>query len=169
MSRTSIMEVPGNMPASPRVPGRICIFVLAVLAAALAFAQQSSRSLTGDWMATAGQQVLRGAWTAQTSSRTSNSAYGSWTLIAGDGELVAQGTWSARKSAGEWHGTWTARVGNGRSLSGSWDAAVSDSKIKTFAEMFQATSKKQISGEWHSGGNAGNWWLEASPPRSGKP
>jgi hypothetical protein len=157
------------MPASSRVLGKICIFTLAFLAAAMAFAQQSSRSLSGDWTATAGSQVLRGDWTAQTSSRASNSAYGSWTLIAGDGELVAQGTWSARKSAGEWHGTWTARVGNGRSLSGSWDAAVSDSKIKTFAEMFQATSKKQISGEWHSGGNAGNWWLEASPPRSGKP
>jgi hypothetical protein len=157
------------MPSSSRVLIRIWQIALAGLVASLAFAQQSSRSLSGDWTATAGSQVLRGTWIAQTSSRTSNSAYGSWTLIAGDGELVAEGTWSARKSAGDWHGTWTARVGNGRSLSGSWDAAVSDSKIKTFAEMFQATTKKEISGEWHSGGNAGNWWLQPSPPRSRNP
>jgi hypothetical protein len=156
------MEVPGNMPVSSRVLGRICILVLAALVAALAFARQPARSLTGDWTATAGQQVLRGMWTAQTSSRTSNSVYGSWTLIAGDGELVAEGMWSARKSAGEWHGTWTARVANGRSLSGSWDAAITDPKIKTFAGMFQATLKKQISGYWHSGGNHGDWWLQGS-------
>ena len=150
------------MQAGSRVLGRICIFAVAALAAALAFAQQPSHSLTGDWTATAGPQVLRGTWTAQTSSRASNSAYGSWTLIAGDGELVAEGTWSARKSAGSWHGTWTARVGNGRPLSGSWDAAISDPKIKTFAGMFQATLKKQISGYWHSGGHHGDWWLQAS-------
>lgn len=151
-----------------RVIGRIWLFALAVLAASPAFAQHSSRSLSGEWTATAGRQVLRGTWTAQTSSRRSNSASGSWTLIAGDGQLVAEGTWSARKSSGAWHGTWRARVGNGRPLSGSWDAAISDSSVKTFAEMFLATTKKQISGDWHHGGDAGNWWLQASPPPSRK-
>jgi hypothetical protein len=157
------------VPERSRAVLGIGILALASLASTRTFARQTPRSLSGDWTATAGSQVFRGEWTAETSSRSPHSAYGSWTLIAGDGELVAEGTWSARKSSRGWYGTWTARAGNGRPLSGSWDAAISDPKIKTFAAMFAATIKEQISGDWHAGGQRGNWWLQASDRGSGKP
>lgn len=156
-------------PARSRALLKICVFALAALFVSRAFARPPSRSLAGTWTATAGSQVLRGTWTAETSSRNSHSAYGSWTLLAGDGELVAQGTWSARKSTRGWYGTWSARAANGRPLSGSWAAAVTDPKIKTFAGMFAATAREYISGRWHAGGQSGSWWLQASSPRARKP
>lgn len=152
--------------AAPRwpIPMKTWIFLAAILFASCAWAQQPSQQLRGRWTATAGSQVFRGTWTAETSSRIPNGAQGTWTLLAGDGELVAEGTWSARKSARAWQGTWSARAGNGRPLSGSWSASISDPNVKTFAGMLKAATKKWIEGAWQTGGSGGNWWLQGSQP-----
>ncbi|HVB34038.1 MAG TPA: hypothetical protein VNJ52_06675 [Patescibacteria group bacterium] len=141
------------------------IFVAAFLLASCALAQQTSRQLRGNWTATAGSEVFRGTWTAETTSRSPHRADGTWTLLAGDGELLAEGSWSARKSARAWQGTWSARAGSGRPLSGSWSTSISDPNVRTFAAMLEATMKKQIAGAWQAGGSGGNWWLEGSQRR----
>jgi hypothetical protein len=139
-------------------------FIAAIALASCALAQQTPQQLNGKWTATAASQVYRGTWTADISSRSPNAAQGDWTLLAGDGELAAEGTWSARKSARAWQGTWSARAGNGRPLSGSWSTSISDPKVKTFAAMLQATMKEEIEGAWQTGASAGSWWLQGLQP-----
>lgn len=142
----------------------------ALLAGSCALAQQPSRQLRGTWTGTLGQsRVFRGTWTAETSTRSPNAAHGTWTILAGDGELLAEGTWSARKSAAGWQGTWTARSGNRPPLRGNWRAGVSNPSVKTFAGLLESTAKKYVAGVWQSGHLGGNWWLQGAPPRNRKP
>jgi hypothetical protein len=139
--------------------------VLALFVGSSALAQQVSPVLSGTWTATAGPtQVLRGTWSGQTSPHSPNVARGSWTLLneAGD-EILMQGTWSAQKIAQGWRGTWTARILNGRSFSGTWNADMAGFGGKTIEEMLERTTTKEIAGWWRSGGYQGNWWLKGSP------
>lgn len=140
------------------------VFVAAIVFASCALAQQTSQQLRGRWTATAGSQVFRGTWMAEISSQSRNRAQGTWTLLAGDGELLAEGTWSAQKSARAWQGTWSARAGNGQPISGSWSTSISDPNVTTFAAMLEATMKKEIEGAWRIGNSGGNWWLQGAQP-----
>jgi len=101
-------------------------------------------------------------WLAQIAESSPNAAAGSWSLLSEGGEVVLEGTWSARKTSQNWEGSWRARARNGRSLSGTWSAALGDFRGKTFKEMLSLAMEKQIGGSWQSGGYSGHWWLEGS-------
>lgn len=122
----------------------------------------------GTWTATAGPtagegQILRGTWAGQALPHQPNSARGSWTLISETDQLLADGTWSAEKSAQGWQGTWRARTRDGRSFSGSWTAAIADASVRSLGDMLAKTAEKEIGGSWRSGRFQGNWWLKRSP------
>lgn len=126
-------------------------------------AQTSPAELTGMWKASVGKgPVMQGMWLAQISSTSLNVASGSWSLLTEVGGIALQGTWSARKTPQGWQGSWTARVGSGRSLSGTWSAGLGDFKGKTLSEMLILTMQRQIGGAWQSGRYQGDWWLESS-------
>src|SRR5690349_21476616 len=97
----------------------ICLAILAI--GAPVRAQSSTTELTGMWTATVGNgPAMRGMWLAQIWKGSPNAASGSWSLLSDGGEVVLQGTWSARKTSQSWEGSWRARAENGRSLSGRW-------------------------------------------------
>ena len=138
---------------------------LAVMGACLA-AQLPTPSLQGTWTASVGKsQIFRGSWTAAINSLDGNSAQGYWTLRNALHEVTLEGMWSARKTAARWHGSWTARTQSGQSFSGTWDAAVTGSKVKTFADMLRATFEKTVAGFWQTGRFGGNWWLDGEKPK----
>jgi hypothetical protein len=126
-----------------------------------ALAQEPGSVLYGSWTATAGpSQIFRGTWSAETSRRNPNEAQGSWTLVNDSGEVVLQGTWSARKTGSRWQGTWRARTTKGQSFSGSWEANLPESTDQTFAALLKRTIEKEVAGSWQSGVYRGNWWLK---------
>jgi len=132
-------------------------------------AQNSTTELIGMWKATVGNgPIMQGMWLAQIWKGSPNVASGSWSLLSDAGEIVLQGTWSARKTGQSWEGSWRARAGNGRSLSGTWSASLGEFEGKTFREMLVLTMQKQIGGAWQSGSYQGNWWLEGSSPKRRK-
>ena len=152
-----------------RLRARILIPALMVVgwAGAASLAQQPLPPLQGTWTATVGKsQVFRGAWTAALDLRNPNRAQGFWTLRNDLHEIAASGSWSARRIGTRWHGSWTAHTENGQSFSGSWDADVTDAKIKTFADMLRAAFEKTVAGFWQSGRVGGNWWLDGERPKS---
>jgi hypothetical protein len=110
-------------------------------------------------------QIFRGAWSAETSAHSPNSARGSWTLTNDANETILEGTWSAQKTTGDWQGTWTARTRNGRSLSGTWNADLPDLGPKSLQNMFERTLSKQVAGSWRSGHDQGYWWLNSTPSK----
>jgi hypothetical protein len=117
----------------------------------------------GTWMAsTGGEQYLRGTWSGEISAGNRNSARGSWALVSDSGDIVMEGTWSAKKTGQGWQGTWTARVAKGGVLAGSWSADLAGFGGKTFAEMLQRTDEKQVAGSWQSGRHQGYWWLDGT-------
>src|SRR5215472_4479462 len=98
------------------------LFVILLLANC-ALAQEVAPVRYGTWTATAGSsQVFRGSWSAETLPRNPNEAQGSWALFNESGDVMLQGTWSAKKVGPHWHGTWRARTAQGQSFSGVWDA-----------------------------------------------
>ena len=142
------------------------ILLAVLLLACAGSAQQPSPELHGTWTATSGSPTFAGTWGAEISPRTPDYAQGYWTLLNESGERIAQGTWTARKVASRWHGSWTARTSQGGSFSGSWDADMNGSKDKTFVDMLTRTLEKQISGAWQSGRLSGNWWLKGVPSKN---
>ena len=139
---------------------RSCCAALALLVGTCALAQEPPPVVRGNWAATAGPtQTFRGRWSGQASPQDKNAALGSWTLLGDHNRILLEGTWSAQKGSQGWRGTWTARIANGRSFSGTWRADLADLAGKTFEEMLNATLEKQVSGSWRSGRSQGGWWL----------
>jgi len=140
---------------------RLCLLTLLLASCALA----QPPVIRGSWTATIGpKQVYRGKWSAQALPGTQNAAHGSWTLLNDNAQTIAEGTWSAKKSARGWQGTWTARVAKSqRSFSGTWLADLPGFQGRAFEEMFQQTLERQVAGSWRSGRMQGNWWLKGSP------
>ena len=137
---------------------RLLVFLLFTQCA---LAQEAGGVLYGTWTATAGPaQIFRGTWAAETSRRSPNQSQGSWTLVNDTGEVMLEGTWSARKTGLHWQGTWRARTAKGQSFSGSWEADLPQSKDQTFALLLKRTIEKEVAGFWQSGGYEGNWWLK---------
>ena len=144
-------------------------FLIAARDPGLRGAQGPAATLSGSWTASAGAgPILRGGWSAEVSPDSRDRGQGSWTLVSDTGEILMQGTWSARKSGRDWQGTWTARIANGQTLSGTWSAYLPDFSGKTFGEMLEHTLVKQVAGSWQSGKHQGNWWLDGARPRPGK-
>jgi hypothetical protein len=135
-----------------------CAPALGVLLAFCALAQQTRPVLQGSWIATEGpNHSYRGRWSAQFLPGNKNAAQGRWVLFNQKKDIVQEGTWSARKSAKGWRGTWSARSQKSRTVSGTWAAAELDGK--TLEDMLNRTAEKQINGSWQSGRSQGNWWL----------
>lgn len=137
------------------------VLAVSLLLACDAVSQQAPSSPQGSWIATAESgRVLRGNWFAHVLPDAKNAASGSWTLVNESNQVVLEGTWSARKSASGWRGTWSARIQEVRPLSGTWQAALADFNGKTLEDMLKRAAERQISGSWQSGGAQGNWWLQ---------
>jgi len=131
-------------------------------------AQEAGPALHGMWTATAGAQVFRGSWSAEISQRSPDTAQGSWTLLNDSGEVVLQGTWSAKRTGSQWQGTWRARMTQTQSFGGTWNADMTGSKGKTFADLLQRTLEKQVAGSWQTGSYGGNWWLKGLNSKNGR-
>jgi hypothetical protein len=152
-----------RMAIRPSLFCALCFAVVILTVGVAAHGQSSTNDLTGMWTASVGNgPLMRGTWLAQVSQVTPNAANGSWSLLNDASEIVLTGSWSARKTPKSWEGSWTARAKNGRSLSGTWSAALGDFNGKTMQEMLALTMQKQIGGTWQSGRYQGNWWLEGS-------
>jgi hypothetical protein len=152
-----------------RVPFLFFLLVVLFGLDAAARPQQASSEWTGTWMATTGgQQYFRGTWSGEVSGADRNAARGAWTLLGDAGDVVMEGTWSARKTREGWQGTWTARVSKGGSLAGSWSADLAGFAGKTMEEMLNRTNEKQVAGSWQSGRYQGYWYLDGSRAKAKK-
>jgi len=142
------------------------LFASLALGAAAVYSQQPDIELRGGWRATSGARVYEGTWSARINPSTPNRADGSWTLVTGN-RVTLQGTWAADKTAGAWRGTWSARIAASGSqappLTGTWQADVKDTSLKTLADMLQRTAQTQVNGTWRSGHYAGTWSLVGRP------
>ena len=136
--------------------------LLAILAcASWALGQQAKPVYRGEWKGSAGPAFMHGRWAGQADPQNRDLARGSWTLQGEHGDIVLEGTWSARKLARGWRGTWTAHTAAGRSYAGSWSAAAAPLEIKTFADLLQQSLKAEVAGAWRSGQYFGRWQLRA--------
>jgi hypothetical protein len=144
----------------------LLLVLLAPTQAGPRHAQQPDLELRGSWRATSGPRVFEGTWFARINPKTPNRAEGSWTLIAGS-RVTLQGAWAAEKNAAEWRGAWSARVASSSAqtppMTGTWQADVKDSGLKTLADMLQHTSEAQVNGTWRSGQSSGTWSLVGRP------
>ena len=104
-------------------------------------------------------QTFRGTWSAEIVPGKPNVGNGSWGVFDENGRMVMNGTWSAKKDETGWHGTFTASIPHGRSVSGSWKAGMSGSPAKTFEDMLKRALEKEVPGSWRVGEQEGNWWL----------
>jgi hypothetical protein len=143
------------------------ILTLLLLLPPPAVRAQQSTPLQGSWTASVGPtEIFRGMWAAETSPQDRNFARGSWTLLNDSGEVILQGTFSAKKIGTGWAGTWTARAAKGSALSGAWSADLPALTGKTIEDMLQQATTKEAAGAWQSGGRQGHWWLKSlSRPR----
>ncbi len=146
------------LPASTLRDVRIALLVCA---SCWVMAQQAKPVYRGEWKGTAGPAFMHGRWAGQADERDANLALGSWTLQGNGGETVLEGTWSARKLARGWRGTWTARTSAGRSFSGSWTADATGPAAKTFADLLQSALQGEVGGAWRSGRAFGGWQIRA--------
>lgn len=121
-----------------------------------------AKTWRGMWIATSGQRAFRGRWWASANGTSHNAVGGSWTLLSDSNQIVLEGTWSARKSAQGWQGTWAARTDRGSPLSGTWTSNLPDIGAKTFEDLLTATANKQVAGSWRQGRMQGHWWLQAA-------
>ena len=144
------------------------VVVFSLLLVCWTLAQESRPVLRGVWSATAGASAtFRGRWWAEIDAP--DGASGSWTVLDDSNRIILEGTWSARRvnapaklTVPHWQGTWTARAGAGRALSGTWQADLAGFSGKTFEDMLKRTVEQQVSGFWRSGRAQGNWWLQGS-------
>lgn len=142
-------------------PFMIAGLLLAALATAQTRPPDATKTWRGTWIATAGQsRTFRGRWWASAIGKIHNAASGSWTLLSESNQIILEGTWSARKAEQSWRGTWSARVGRGAPLSGTWTSNTPDITAKTFEDLLQVTIDKQVAGSWNSGRMQGNWSLQ---------
>jgi hypothetical protein len=144
------------------------LFIALFLAPLCTYAQEAAPVRYGTWTASVSpSQIFRGSWSAEILPRNPNDAQGSWALFSDSGDVVLQGTWSAKKIGLHWHGTWRARTAQGQSFGGVWDADLPESKGETFGDMLTRTIEKEVAGSWQSGRNQGNWWLKGFKAKSG--
>jgi hypothetical protein len=158
----------GAMRISVPVISVVGVLVLGLVAWAPARGQQGAREVTsaalqGLWTASAGSEGFHGKWTAVTSSRNSDRAYGAWIMQNDTGDITLQGTWSARKTGAGRTGTWSARVNGRQKYSGSWTASELGPSSKTFVGMLEAAAKDGASGTWSTDRLCGSWSLKRDP------
>jgi hypothetical protein len=141
-----------------------------LLASSASLAQDSSLQFQGTFTAQVGKsQIYRGRWTAAITAANPNFAEGYWTLLNDFHQVSLEGSWTLRKAGARWHGSWTAHVQNGASISGTWDADITGEKDATLAGMLKRTIEKEVAGSWSSGRFAGFWWLDGEKPKPHTP
>ena len=151
-------------------PSKFWAIAIMLLAASALLAQESTLQFQGTFTAQAGKsQVFRGRWTAAIASANPNFAQGYWTLLNDFHQVSLEGSWTLKKIGSRWHGSWTAHVQNGASISGTWDADISGEKDVTLAGMLKRTIEKEVAGTWSSGPYAGFWWLDGEKPKPHTP
>ena len=115
------------------------------------------------WVAQSGTTMFHGNVSAQALPTSGNALVGSWTLANEDWAVMMQGTWSGKKSARGWTGTWQAQVATGAAPSTERGRPsrrpASKARLSRISSARSATF--QISGYWKSrGGTSGAWWLK---------
>lgn len=151
-------------------PFKLVTIAFLLLAASASLAQESTSQFQGTFTAQVGKsQVFRGRWTAAIATQNPNFAQGYWTLLNDFHQVSLEGSWTVRTTGARWHGSWTAHVENGASISGTWDADVSGEKDATLAGMLRRTIEKEVAGSWSSGRFAGFWWLDGEKPKAHTP
>lgn len=145
------------------MPIRLTLAAAVLVFCSAALGQGAAPVLQGAFTASAGPVLYRGKWSARVSSRTPNTAAGSWILLNERNDVVLQGTWSAQKSGVGWKGTWHARILRGRAYSGSWAATQPGPDSKSFSEMLRAATTNGTSGTWRAGDYGGDWRLAPAP------
>src|SRR5205085_3531654 len=121
------------------------ILLLVLCLSLFAAAQPPPAAIEGTWKASVGDVVFHGKWTAVLRSATPNAANGAWTLLNDSNDVMTQGTWSARKQASGWQGTFTARAKTGGPYSGVWSAALNRSTAKSLSDMLRSALEKEVS------------------------
>jgi hypothetical protein len=121
--------------------------------------------LLNTWSArSAGGMLLVGTFTV---SPDSSGAFvtGTWTLNGAGGAILAQGGWSASKSATGWSGAWrSVATGSTREYMGTWTATTSLRATARLPELFVRKSIEQVlGGTWGSAGNSGAWSIRVAP------
>ena len=119
----------------------------------------------GAGIATAGPQTFQGRWWAQGLPGQPDDLQGSWWVIHGGGDVVSQGTGSARRSKRGFAGKWSARAATGGLYTGTFEAHLPGFKGKTLQDMFAETKTNTVSGYWRMGGARGAWYLKAPAPQ----
>jgi hypothetical protein len=136
------------------------IFVLTSWAAPQETPTPEASIFEGTWTATVGRSsTLHGRWIGQAIPGDPRSAHGSWTLTGPQGKASLTGTWSARKTALGWRGSWSAKVATGRSSAGTWQADLPADPKSTLQDFLERLSEAEIAGTWRSSRLAGLWWL----------
>jgi len=106
--------------------------------------------------------TLGGTWTAVTDPKT-GSVTGTWTLVDAQRRTLANGGWSASKSADGWTGNWRAANfgGSEHEFSGSWRARVDLKTNAGFAALFEKAVEAVVGGSWRMGSYSGAWSIQA--------
>lgn len=159
-----------RVAAGTPVATRAFVLAVVLLVGCCAWAKKSPKVLRGRWTATDGPgQIFRGTWSAVITSRKPDAAQGYWSMLSASGQILGAGHWSAKKTGHGWQGTWKARDGNHRPVSGKWDADISSPSDSTLAKMLESTATKIVDGHWQYGGHGGKWWLHGSTQPSFQP
>ena len=136
------------------------VLALSLVCLSPALGEEARAALRGRWIATAGQgRTLGGTWSAAALPGDPDAATGSWALLGPAGQVLLDGTWSARRSPPGWQGTWAARTRQGALYSGTWRADARRVRGKTFEDLLRDAGAARLSGTWRSGRAHGNWWL----------
>jgi hypothetical protein len=142
----------------------LCLLSTATLLPAQADAQTPStlgrRSNT--WAARSSSGLtLAGTWTATEDPKTA-AVTGAWTLVDAQGRTTGSGGWSAAKSPSGWSGVWRAvAVGRAGEYSGTWTARVDSQPAAKLNDLFTKAIEAAISGTWQSGSQSGGWTIQA--------
>ncbi len=137
-------------------------FVAGLLLAGTVAAQ--SGEWRGTWSATAKGLAISGGWTARAGTEP-NTGTGAWTLYDHSGKTIAAGSWSARKAEKAWEGSWSARLPDGKVLSGKWATQAPLNPVASFTELFESAAKDVLSGTWQHGGDSGAWSIRTAGKR----
>jgi hypothetical protein len=118
---------------------------------------------SGTWSAATGGGIpFAGTWTA-TADATHRTVIGTWTLVDAQRKPIANGNWSASKSADKWSGAWRANVADRPGeYTGTWTASAELKASGSFADLFEKAARTMVSGTWRAGAYSGPGSIRAT-------
>ena len=139
----------------------IGVLSVAVLASARDDQTPGAAAQRRSWAARSSSGVtLGGTWTVNEEQKPSAVA-GTWTLLDAQGRPVANGGWSATKSATAWTGRWrAAATGRPGEYAGTWTARVDLKASASFTDLFAKAISAAVSGTWSAGAQSGAWTIQ---------